>query len=277
MDTRFWGPSGWRMLHMISFQAPTLPTGLLRSFFDALPFVLPCKYCRASLTDYVYADPLPAKATDMAEWMYRIHNRVNCKLREQKLLDAPNPKWPEIRQRYAEWIAAPCTKRRMIGWDFLFSIANTTPALRAHATPMPGAPPAAGMSVALLNRWNLLDAAKRFPHLETWWGTLGQVLPFAEWRAAWKAAEAAQGPAPVRKGKRAMVAWLYAMERAICAHLKEATPHNSFEGLCSELATFSSGCGKSKRSKTCRATKGKARLTLKHRRRSQYRAVGGYL
>lgn len=277
MDTRFWGPSGWRMLHMISFQAPTLPTQSLYSFFKVLPFVLPCKYCRASLTDYISADPIPTDPLTTAEWMYRIHNRVSCKLREQKLLDATNPKWPEIRKRYTEWITAPCTKRRMIGWDFLFSIANTTPSECSRTTPMPGAPPAVGMSAELLNRWNLLDALRRFPHLEIWWNTLGKVLPFQEWRQAWKDSEGVHGPAPVRRGKRAMVAWLYGMERAVCAHLKETTPHNTFEGLCSELATFSSGCGKSKRSKTCRATKGRARITLKQRRRSQYRAVGGYL
>lgn len=276
MDTRFWGPSGWRMLHMIAFQAPTLPTYSLTSFFETLPYVLPCKYCRASLTDYIFADPLPS-ATNMAEWMYRIHNRVNCKLREQKLLDTPNPKWPEIRKRYEEWIEAPCTTRRMIGWDFLFSIANTTPSAKAHATPMPGAPPTAKLPTHLLNRWNLLSGSKRFPYLETWWKSLGDVLPFGEWRTAWSAALKVHGTAPVRQGKRTMVVWLYAMERSVCAHLKESVPHNSFEGLCSELATFSSACGKSKRSKTCRATKGRARATLKQRRRSQYRAVGGYL
>lgn len=276
MDTRFWGPSGWRMLHMIAFQAPTLPTRSLHVFFENLPYVLPCKYCRASLADYVFADPLPA-AEAMGAWMYRIHNRVNCKLREQKLLDGPNPKWPEIRKRYAAWIAAPCTTRRMVGWDFLFSVANTTPSTKGRAVPMPGAPPATGLPTHLLNRWNLLEAQRRFPHLEAWWDSLGAALPFAEWRAAWSAAWSAHGKAPVRAGKRAMVAWLYDMERAVCAHLKESVPHDSFEGLCSELATFSSGCGKSKRSKTCRATKGKARATLKHRRYRQYRAVGGYL
>ncbi len=276
MDTRFWGPSGWRMLHMISFQAPQLPTRALRLFFENLPYVLPCKYCRASLTDYFFADPIPTEATAAGEWMYRIHNRVNCKLREQKLLDAQNPKWTEIKDRYAEWIAAPCTTRRMVGWDFLFSIAHTTPSEKQRSTPMPGAPPVLP-TLSLQNRWNVLPAAKRFPYLEAWWGTLGDVLPFAEWRGAWVAAEKVHGSAPVRRGKRAMVAWLYGMERSVCAHLREQVPHDSFEGLCSELATFSSGCGKSKRSKTCRATKGRARATLKQRRRSQYRAVGGYL
>lgn len=276
MDTRFWGPSGWRMLHTVSFQAPTLPTSPLRVFLEKLPYVLPCKYCRASLSDYYFADPIPSDPAVMAEWMYRIHNRVNGKLREQKLLDTPNPKWPEVRKRYEAWVSAPCSARRMVGWDFLFSIANTTPSATTRSTPMPGAPPTLPTPL-LRNRWNVLPAAERLPYLEAWWAALGKVLPFAEWRDAWATCLVKEGAAPVRKGKRAMVAWLYAMERGVCAHLREETPHDSFEGLCSELATFSSGCGKSKRSKTCRATKRHARKTLKQRRRSQYRAVGGFL
>jgi hypothetical protein len=265
MDTRFWGPSGWRLFHLISFQAPQLPTSKLRVFWEHLPYVLPCKYCRASLTDYIFADPIPT-AAETAEWMYRIHNRVNGKLREQKLLHTPNPKWPEIKARYEAWIAAPCTRRRMLGWDFLYSIANTTPSATTKSTPMPGAPNTP-LPTILQNRWNTLSAKARLPYLKAWWSILGDVLPFEEWRTAWIAALQKHGSAPLTKGKKAMVAWLYRMECAVCSALKEATPHNSYEGLCSELATFSSGCGKSKRSKTCRATKLRARATLRQRRR----------
>lgn len=275
MDTRFWGPSGWRLLHMTTFQAPTLPTSSLHTFLTHLPYVLPCKYCRASLTDYYAADPIPEVA-DMAEWMYRIHNRVNGKLREQKLLETPDPKWAEIRERYTTWSAAPCSTRRMVGWDFLFSIAYTTPSLTSKSAPMPSAPPDPP-TAELRNRWNLMPAKERFPYLERWWKSLETVLPFEEWRDAWKVAIGAHGSAPVRKGKKAMTAWLFKMEKSVCAHLKESQPHDSYNGLCSELSTFSSGCGKSKRSKTCRATKRHARLTLKKRRRRQYRATGGYL
>jgi hypothetical protein len=276
MDTRFWGPSGWRLLHMTAFQAPTLPTSSLSIFLTHLPYVLPCKYCRASLTDYYGADPIPKESTDMAEWMYRIHNRVNGKLREQKLLETPDPKWIEIRERYETWSKAPCSTRRMVGWDFLFSIAYTTPGQGTKSTPMPNAPPAPP-TAALRNRWNLLSAKERFPYLERWWESLETVLPFPEWRDAWKAAIAEHGSAPVRKGRKSMTAWLYKVEKTVCSHLREIQPHDTYNGLCSELSTFSSGCGKSKRSKTCRATKRHARLTLKKRRRHQYRATGGYL
>ncbi len=261
---------------MTTFQAPTLPTSALRTFLTHLPYVLPCKYCRASLTDYYAADPIPTDAAVMGEWMYRIHNRVNGKLREQKLLETPDPAWAEVKERYTTWVAAPCTTRKMVGWDFLFSIAYTTPHLTTKPTPMPNAPPESP-TPALRNRWNQLTAAERFPFLERWWTALGSVLPFTEWRTAWRAARGQHGDAPVRRGRKSMLAWLYKMEKSVCRHLREAQPHNSFSGLCSELSTFSSGCGKSRRSKTCRATKRYARLTLKKRRRHQYRATGGYL
>ena len=281
MDTRFWGPSGWRLLHLTTFQAPTLPTSAtaaLKQFLRNLPFVLPCKYCRASLTDYYAADAIPAARSAMGHWMFRIHNRVSGKLREQKLLEATDPKWEEIRKRYAEWAAAPCTTRRMVGWDFLFSIAFTTPSPKVASAPMPGAPPVAALTTDLLkNRWNVLPRDARIPYIVGWWSSLAEVLPFAEWRTAWRAAVSEHGEAPVVAGRKAMTAWLYRMEKSVCIRLHEAAPHNSFEGLCSELATFSSGCGTSKRSKTCRSKKRHARHTLKHRRRSIYRLTGGFL
>jgi hypothetical protein len=41
MDTRFWGPSGWQLLHMVTFTR-----GLLSPktrFFGVIQDVLPCK------------------------------------------------------------------------------------------------------------------------------------------------------------------------------------------------------------------------------------------
>ncbi len=278
MDTRFWGPSGWRLLHLITFQAPDLSLGSLHEFFTSLPFVLPCKYCRASLTDYVSADPIPKRKEDYAKWMYRIHNRVNGKLRDQKLLEGGDPTWDEINQRYKQWIRAPCTSRKMLGWDFLFSVAYTTPSPRVATAPMPGAPPSSALPThELLNRWGLLKRDDRLPYFRKWWATLADVLPFPEWREAWVKMVKEVGVAPVEKGRKAVTAWLYKMERGVCGILKEAQPHNSFEGLCSELSTFSSGCGKSKRGKTCRSTKHRARHTLKKRRRFTYKATGGFL
>ena len=65
MDTRFWGPSGWRLLHTITFAYnPETDKSSTGQLFNMLPFVLPCKFCRASLTEYMENDPVePALET----------------------------------------------------------------------------------------------------------------------------------------------------------------------------------------------------------------------
>lgn len=278
MDTRFWGPSGWRLLHLTSFQEDPASLQNLQSFFELVAFVLPCKYCRASFTDYIIADPIPTEKKDFPHWLYRIHNRVNGKLREQKLLEAPDPKWSEIQKRYQEWIQAPCSARRLIGWDFLFSVAYTTPSHSVASKAMPGAPPSQFLKTPLLrNRWNVMARKERILHFQTWWSLISSILPFEAWRTAWKKALQTLGPAPVKQGRHKMTAWLFKMEKMICADLQENTPHNSFEGLCTELSAFTSGCGSAKRSKTCRATKQTARSRLTRRRTFTYKATGGFL
>jgi hypothetical protein len=279
MDTRFWGPSGWRLLHIITFRAKHLPQRPLHTFFKLLPYVLPCKFCRASLTDYYAADPVPTEADQYPHWLYRIHNRVSGKLREQKLHDQSDPSWDDIRSRYEKWVHAPCSQATLVGWDFFFSVAYTTPSKKIPSSPMYGAPPPSTLtSPDLQNRWNVLPHEGRIPYVQKWWKVLPDVLPYPTWQTAWKIASKKHGSAPVQKGRKAVTAWLYRIEKEACKHLNESVPHGSFEGLCSELSTFSSGCGaKSARAKTCRANKLTARKTLKNRRTRQYRAVGGFL
>lgn len=278
MDTRFWGPSGWRLLHIVTFTASQLPSQhKLHIFFKNLPYVLPCKFCRASLSDYYAVDPIPEDNTEMPHWLYRIHNRVNGKLHEQKLLEARNPKWNEIKRFYEDWLAAPCSRNKMIGWDFLFSVAYTTPCFHVKSSPMPDAPPIDSIRTPeLRNRWGIISAEERYPFIQEWWEALPHVLPFAEWRAVWS--KYIPDMPNISKGRKPVTAWLYKAEKAICGDLQEAAPHNSFNGLCSELSTFSSGCDKrSKRMKTCRSIKSHARKSLKTRRTKKYKAVGGFL
>ena len=50
MDTRFWGPDGWLLLHSIAQNYPSNPTKedkyTYKHFFNSLKHVLPCIYCR---------------------------------------------------------------------------------------------------------------------------------------------------------------------------------------------------------------------------------------
>jgi hypothetical protein len=269
MDTRFWGPSSWRLLHLMSFHSANI-----HRFFELLPWVLPCKYCRASLHDYYTADPVPTK--DYAQWLYRIHNRVNGKLRDQKLLETKDPSWLEVKKTYTDMIAKPCIRQRMVGWDFLFSVAYTTPGPSVGSSPMPNAPPYDSLhSPELRNRWGVSSRKERLRHIREWWSLLPNALPFEEWRRIWT--KSVPSVPSLEKGRRKITSWLYGAEKAMCRELRESTVHESFSGLCSELSTFASGCGKSRnlKTKTCRASKGKH--TLKKRRSTKYKMTGGFL
>lgn len=274
MDTRFWGPSGWRLLHLIATAAPDLPEKELYTFFSTLPYSLPCKFCRASLSDYIQSDPVPQKRELYASWLYRIHNRVNGKLREQGFLNTKDPSWSEIKQQYKKMYTSSCTEESFIGWDFLYSTAYVTPCPSVQSSPMPNAPPDI-KTPELRNRWSVMTREERIPYLEKWWNSLAKVLPFPRWRKVWK-----EGPIRPHTnfGRGPMTRWLYKMETFLCTNLRIPQFHNKYNQVCTELDTFSSNCGKQKvKVKTCRATKKQARKSLKVRRKNLYEGVGGFL
>jgi hypothetical protein len=211
---------------------------------------------------------MPESYDAMSKWLYEIHNEVNAKLRGQNIAVEPDPTYKEIKERYEQWSKMPCASTQILGWDFLFSIANTTPSKNAKSTPMDDAPDTP--TPHLRNQWNTMNYKERIPYVQKWWDTIGHVLPFAPWRHAWLAAEKRHGKAPVKKGKRAVLNWLFQMEQTICKKMAEEAPHDSFEGLCKEVSTFSSGCGSKKRAKTCRAKKNAARETLRRQRNLRF-------
>ena len=121
MDTRFWGPSGWELFHLIAFRSPH-PDDVLNIMKD----VLPCKFCRASTTKYVHDHPLRGNP---GKWLYEIHNMVNNKLRTQ-CADDPTVvdpgEDPEFTAVKAKYMAMKPT--RVPGRDFLMSVAYVYPA-----------------------------------------------------------------------------------------------------------------------------------------------------
>lgn len=136
MDTRFWGPSGWQLLHSITNKYPNNPDKLEKDayeiFFKSLPFILPCIYCRNSLTEYYKQYPINGIETDesvnsplynnhnLRLWLYNIHNLVNDKLRGQGLLTTENPEFKEVIDNYTESSCEKC-------WDFIYAIALNYP------------------------------------------------------------------------------------------------------------------------------------------------------
>jgi len=256
MDTRFWGPSGWRLLHLIAFSyEPAKQKESVRELFTTLPFVLPCKFCRASLADYMAEDPLePAlKSRDaLSKWLWRIHNEVNEKLRSQGLLKGNDPSFSAVKKVYEDRIAAGCTRTEFEGWDFLFSIAENHPRALSvkKSLPMPGVPLAIEDSSEFRNRWNLMEAQERMGIYLRFWKSIAGALPFAAWRYAWSSCSLDFAKLESR------VLWIRELWRIRCCLEKELELVNrdEFQSLCKRLANHRSGCGKRKRAKTCRRT-----------------------
>jgi hypothetical protein len=124
MDTRFWGPSGWQLMHILTFLRGH--TERKQRFFRAMPDVLPCKFCRESTKQFVQDLPM---GTNLAIWLYTLHARVNEKLEAQHAEDPtverpqPTPSFPEVIQRYRDLVRTLPHATQPIGRDFLLSIA----------------------------------------------------------------------------------------------------------------------------------------------------------
>lgn len=122
MDTRFWGPSGWQLFHLIAFHSEH-PHTLLRM----IPEILPCKFCRASSATFAKELPL-TDTTDAGRWLYDIHRKVNQKLRSQCSND-PNvvnpgedPSYEDVKTLYKKM-----TPKHIPGRDFLMAVATNFP------------------------------------------------------------------------------------------------------------------------------------------------------
>ena len=259
MDTRFWGPSGWRLLHLITFTYEPSQSKEVRQFFELLPYVLPCKFCRRSLGEYMEEDPLePALASrkTLSEWLYRIHNKVNAKLRGQGLPTAPDPSFASVKKEYESRLAAGCSGTQFEGWEFLFSIAENHPFSRGgrNSVPFEDCPSAAAATAtataAERNQWNTMKPEERMTFYRKFWIAVGPALPFPEWRAAWGRCSGDQVDAVGRRHR-----WLRALWRIRSCLEKELDLKRSdscFSALCDRLSAHRSGCGKRPRAKTCR-------------------------
>lgn len=251
MDTRYWGPSGWRLLHLIAHGG----RGPLAEFFGVLPYVLPCKHCRANLSEHIEADPIPKGAEAFPRWLWRIHNAVNAKLRQQGIgATAPSatPPFEKVRRIYEDRLAAGCSRTHFEGWEFLFSVGEAHPHSRAAAasTPIAGAPPAAELAAAEpleRNRWNVMTPDERLPYYTKFWELLPQVFPFPEWTRAWRTA--ATGSEASCRSECLKGVWR--IRRAMEEEL-ELLNRTSYAELCKELRDSRSWCGAAARGKTCR-------------------------
>jgi hypothetical protein len=226
IDTRFWGPSGWQLFHLIAFKSPH-PDDTLNMMKD----VLPCKFCRASTTEYVHKHPLRGNP---GKWLFEIHNMVNHKLRTQckdepSIVDpGPDPPFEEVKARYDN-MSRPTA---VPGGDFLLSIAAN----------YPEKPEPAEMAVQ-----------RRFIH------ALGESYPFDELRAIVKKHEE-----PKLESRKVYMKWMHSLIQDLAK--KAGTPVPSYKGYAQRIAYYRSGCSKKTyRGKTCRKTSGGRTKDRDHR------------
>lgn len=261
MDTRFWGPSGWKMLHQITFNYdPKQQKAKIKEMFTTLPYVLPCKFCRASLTTYMRTDPVePAleSRAALSKWLYRIHNCVNDKLRKQGQTIETDPTFESVKAFYEDLLASGCSKTDFPGWEFLFSVAENHPLCRESkkSSPIPDAPERKpGMSDEDLNEWNLFQPEERVPYYTRFWTAIGACLPYPEWRQLWKRACVRTKLIQATRNRMSLLKSLWKV-RCTLEKEFELVGRTRFADLCLRLAEHRSGCAKSRRAITCRKNK----------------------
>ncbi len=250
MDTRFWGPPGWKFLHTIVYLYDPINKSKMSSFLETLPYILPCKFCRASLTDY-YRDHPYSNSLDsnykLNKWLYTIHNCVNDKLRKQKLNPNIDPEFKEVMAMYKEWLKCNPHQYFTVFWDFLFSIAHNHPKQTTKgSTPMPECPDYVYEcdDNCEKNKWNLLEEEKKLYWFSKFWYLLPAVLP-KELQKQWKAAQKINPPN--LSCRRSSLSWLWRMRCTIDAEYSD--PYTS---LCKKISSFSSDCSNNNKMNTCR-------------------------
>lgn len=262
MDTRFWGPSGWKLLHHIAFSYRPTPENTLRyaTFLDTLPYILPCKFCRASLTDYYREHPYALEHSrvsptlNMSKWMVTIHNCVNDKLRAQGLHPSPNPTYPQVKRQYEQLLRQSWKEQLTLFWDFLFSVGYHHPKEKHfYSEPMPDCPPEAKTTsdTCERNKWNTLPMKERMVWFQRFWSALPAVLPPAI-ATQWKKAEAKHPPQFTTRQQT--MNWLWRMRCELDTEF-----HDPYRSVCQAIATYSSDCSVKKGAITCRASRRKTR------------------
>jgi hypothetical protein len=237
-------------------------------FWKMLPFVLPCKFCRASLTDYYKLHPIPNKQEDYSKWLYTIHNLVNQKLRDQGQNLDPDPPYDSVFSHYSEILNQGCSKAEFPGWNFLFCIADNHPQ-NIPSKPMPDVPDIHPTSLIERNRYNLLTPKERKDALKKFWESIPFVLPFDEWTQSWCKHQGSLSSSV--KNRQSALAWLWKIRCGMDKDLYKMSKV-SFHGLCKRIATHRSGCSKSTRARTCRRIPKQnagARKAMKTRRLKQ--------
>jgi hypothetical protein len=194
-------------------------------------------------------EPALESRESLTKWLWKIHNEVNSKLRNQNLPVEPDPAFEDVSKYYKNVLASGCSKTEFSGWEFLFSVADLHPYSRSarKSVPMPGAPNCETMATfEEKNKWNCLKPEERLPIYNAFWRSLGLTLPFKEWRESW-----AKNPIPNLDTRDSTIRWLWSV-RCTMENDLELLNRCNYSLLCKNLQSHRSDCSKRVRGKTCR-------------------------
>lgn len=224
IDTRFWGPSGWQLFHLITFKSPETARGVL----EDMPAILPCPFCRESTTKFVAEHPIHEP---YSKWLYHIHNMVNDKLRTQcaddpKVINpGPDPTYEEVKARYDK-ITKPAA---VPGRDFLMAVAYNYPEK---------------------------PESKDIQNHKDFLVHLAEAYPFGKLRAVFR--KYMKEHESALSNQVEFTRWMYGLLKALSE--KIGVDIRSYRGYMSHLAYYKSGCsGKTYKGKTCRRLPGGGR------------------
>jgi hypothetical protein len=132
MDTKFWGKDAWTFLHCIANNYPEIVKQSQKNnyfkFFNNLQHILPCIYCRQSLTAFYERIPMNTENNkEFNTWFFKIHNAVNNKLRKQGGQQTVNPRQGIINKYYSHYMSRSISDSKYPGWDFIYSICTNYP------------------------------------------------------------------------------------------------------------------------------------------------------
>lgn len=239
MDTRFWGPDGWKLLHSIAQKYSDRPTESQRKtyslFFNCLKYVLPCIYCRNSFTEYTNILPVDEHLENrekLTKWMYDIHNMVNDKLRKQGLNNNADPSYEEIYNRYNIYVSllnvSDC--RNMPGWDFFYSIIFNFPDNKSDIEYV------------------------RLTNYIIFFNLLAEVLPFKNAKVIYRRYIKANKITIENIDVKYLKRWFYSFEKSMYYTIK--CKCMSYRDRCDRTLKYKVACGSKKDKKpTCRVSK----------------------
>ena len=116
MNTNFWGPDGWALMHAIAnnCRENNAAEQEVKDFFRVIQYLLPCKYCRKSLSEFYKSRPIDTtNRSKLTKWLYCIHADVNKKLRNQGQRVKNEPSLTKTREN--TYNNSPYLGRRFLG------------------------------------------------------------------------------------------------------------------------------------------------------------------